>query len=435
MRIRTLLLPIILACACSPRAGTGPAGDPPSVRTPEPPAAAPLWADQASRGRLAAAFADADTLRIAAAAPGVLHAYAWSAAGPWAINVLEIDGAVCAPRIEARMPGSHLAGRARTSDLAGGAIAAVNADFFTPTGAPVGAQVRAGEVVAGPVARPVFALSETTAGRGTRSAASASAAWIGRAVLRGYIARGTDTLRIAQVNRPPAPAGSDPRAGTGGDGVVHVYTHRFGAASPADSGAVAVRLSRVEGSVAGGVGVVASVDANGGAVPLDSGVVVVLGRGAAAGVLRTLAAGDTAEWRIELVPAAGQGGPAAEAVGGQPVLLRDGAVAADIREGINPSFGERRHPRTAVGITMEGRLLWVTVDGRQPPYSDGMSLEELARLMARLGARDALNLDGGGSTTMVVRGTVVNRPSDAAGERGVGNALVLVGCDGPAGEG
>jgi hypothetical protein len=187
--------------------------------------------------------------------------------------------------------------------------------------------------------------------------------------------------------------------------------------------------------VAGGVGVVASVDANGGAVPLDSGVVVVLGRGAAAGVLRTLAAGDTAEWRIELVPAAGQGGPAAEAVGGQPVLLRDGAVAADIREGINPSFGERRHPRTAVGITMEGRLLWVTVDGRQPPYSDGMSLEELARLMARLGARDALNLDGGGSTTMVVRGTVVNRPSDAAGERGVGNALVLVGCDGPAGEG
>src|SRR5690606_28216977 len=120
MRIRSLLLPIILACACSPRAGTGPAGDPRPVRTPEPSAAAPLWTDSAARTRLAAAFADADTLRIAAAAPGVLHAYAWSAAGPWAINVLEIDGAVCAPRIEARMPGSQLAGRARTSDLAGG---------------------------------------------------------------------------------------------------------------------------------------------------------------------------------------------------------------------------------------------------------------------------------------------------------------------------
>src|SRR5690606_15019650 len=124
-----------------------------------------------------------------------------------------------------------------------------------------GAQVRAGEVVAGPVARPVFALPETTTGGGTRSAASASAAWIGRAVLRGYVARGADTLWIAQVNRPPASAGSDPRAGADSDGVVHVYTHRFGAASPADSGAVAVRLSRIGGSTAGGAGVVASVDA------------------------------------------------------------------------------------------------------------------------------------------------------------------------------
>src|SRR5690606_26660320 len=125
-------------------------------------------------------------------------------------------------------------------------------------------------------------------------------------------------------------------------------------------------------------------------------VVVVSGRGAAAGVLRTLAAGDTVEWRIELVPAVGRGAPAAEAVGGQPVLLRDGAVAADIREGINPSFGERRHPRTAVGVTADGRLHWVTVDGRQAPYSDGMSLEGLAHRMARLGARDAVKRDGGG---------------------------------------
>ncbi len=430
MRIRTLLLPVALFGACSPRAGTAPAEAPRPVPTPEAPVV-PLRAGP----QLVAALADADTLRVAEVAPGVLHAYAWSAAGPWAINVLEIDGAVCAPRIEARMPGSRLASRARTSDLAGRAIAAVNADFFTPTGAPVGAQVGGGEVVAGPVARPVFALTETTTHGAMRSAASAPAAWIGRAVLRGYIARGADTLRIAQVNRPPASTGSDPRAGAGGDDVVHLFTHRFGAESPADSGAAVVQLARIRGSAGRGAGVVASVDARGDAVPLDSGVVVVLGRGTAASVLGTLAAGDTVEWRVELVPAAGQGAPAAEAVGGQPVLLRDGAVAADIREGIAPSFGERRHPRTAVGITGDRRLLWVTVDGRQPPYSDGMSLAELADLMARLGARDALNLDGGGSTTMVVRGVVVNRPSDAAGERAVGNALVLVGCERPAGEG
>jgi len=164
MRLQTLLLPIVVFCACTPRAGSAPAGDPRPVATAEPPAV-----PARSGPELAAALADADTLRIAEVVPGVRHAYAWSAAGPWAINVLEIDGTVCVPRIEARMPGSRLAGRARTSDLAGGAIAAVNADFFTPTGAPVGAQVRAGEVVAGPVARPVFAVAEATTDGGSEA--------------------------------------------------------------------------------------------------------------------------------------------------------------------------------------------------------------------------------------------------------------------------
>ena len=91
MRIRTLLLPVALFGACSPRAGTAPAEAPRPVPTPEAPVV-PLRAGP----QLVAALADADTLRVAEVAPGVLHAYAWSAAGPWAINVLEIDGAVCA---------------------------------------------------------------------------------------------------------------------------------------------------------------------------------------------------------------------------------------------------------------------------------------------------------------------------------------------------
>jgi len=429
MRLPTPLLLITLLSACAPRTGTVPAGEPRATAAPE--AARPHRIEP----DLAAVLADADTLRIAEVVPGVRHAYAWSSAGPWAIHVLEIDGAVCRPRIEARMPGSRLDGRARTSELAADAIAAVNADFFTPTGAPVGAQVRAREVLVGPVARPVFALSGTTARGATRTAASAPAAWIGRAALRGDVARGADTLRIAQVNRPPASAASDPGAGGGGQDVVRLFTHRFGAESPGDADATVVVLSRIRGDGAGGTAVVQRVDTRGGAAPLDSGVVVVLGRGAAARILGTMAPGDTVEWRVALVPEVGDGAPALEAVGGQPVLLRGGAVADDIREGIAPSFGEQRHPRTAVGITADGRLLWVAVDGRQAPYSDGMSLAELADLMERLGARDAINLDGGGSTTMVVRGAVVNRPSDAAGERPVGNALVLVGCDRPDGEG
>ncbi len=79
------------------------------------------------------------------------------------------------------------------------------------------------------------------------------------------------------------------------------------------------------------------------------------------------------------------------------------------------NFNANRHPRTMVGITGTGQLLLVVVDGRQPGYADGMSLFELRALARSLGCTDALNLDGGGSTTMVVAGEgsngVVNRPS------------------------
>ena len=85
----------------------------------------------------------------------------------------------------------------------------------------------------------------------------------------------------------------------------------------------------------------------------------------------------------------------------------------------------RRNPRTAVGATADGRLLIVTVDGRQPGHSVGMSLRELAELFVRLGARSAINLDGGGSTTMVIDGTIVNRVSDPQ-ERRVPTALLVL---------
>ncbi|MGQ0701632.1 MAG: phosphodiester glycosidase family protein [Gemmatimonadales bacterium] len=78
----------------------------------------------------------------------------------------------------------------------------------------------------------------------------------------------------------------------------------------------------------------------------------------------------------------------------------------------------------------------MVVDGRQLPYSDGMTLRELAELLRGLGAREAINLDGGGSSTLVYADPdsagqlrVANRPSDATGERPVGNALAVVqGC-------
>jgi hypothetical protein len=94
-------------------------------------------------------------------------------------------------------------------------------------------------------------------------------------------------------------------------------------------------------------------------------------------------------------------------------------------EAFTPDQLVPRHPRTAVGQSADGRLILVTVDGRQPGYSVGMTNFELALTMARLGASTASALDGGGSTTMAFDGRLLNRPSDPGGEREVAEGLFV----------
>ena len=94
-------------------------------------------------------------------------------------------------------------------------------------------------------------------------------------------------------------------------------------------------------------------------------------------------------------------------------------------EKASKTFAETRHPRTAVAKLKDGKFLMMTVDGRQPEVSVGMTLQELAEYLLSLGAVDAMNLDGGGSTTMFLDGKVVNTPSDKEGERKVGDAILV----------
>ncbi len=86
----------------------------------------------------------------------------------------------------------------------------------------------------------------------------------------------------------------------------------------------------------------------------------------------------------------------------------------------------RRNLRTMAGVTADGTLLVVMVDGRQPGWGVGASFEERAAIKRALGATDAVNLDGGGSTAMATGDQLVNRPSDATGERPHGDAIVLL---------
>jgi Phosphodiester glycosidase len=113
-----------------------------------------------------------------------------------------------------------------------------------------------------------------------------------------------------------------------------------------------------------------------------------------------------------------------EVLGGRPQLMNGGIPVYDTT--LADAFRNSRHPRTAIGVNADRTRLWlVVIDGRQD-YSDGMTLEELRELFSLLGADRALNLDGGGSSTMVIGGRVVNHPSDLTGERAVVNGLGLM---------
>ncbi len=112
-------------------------------------------------------------------------------------------------------------------------------------------------------------------------------------------------------------------------------------------------------------------------------------------------------------------------VSGVPQLIKDGKI--DItwqEEKSSKSFVETKHPRTAVAKLKDGKFLMVTVDGRSEA-SGGIGLEDLAKILLEMGATDAMNLDGGGSSTMFLDGKIVNHPSDKEGERKIGDAILV----------
>jgi exopolysaccharide biosynthesis protein len=114
------------------------------------------------------------------------------------------------------------------------------------------------------------------------------------------------------------------------------------------------------------------------------------------------------------------------AVGAGPQLVKDGNIYLTTKtEGFGNDIVSGRAPRSAIGITPDRHLLLAVVDGRQPAHSVGMTLLELAKFMQELGVTDAMNLDGGGSTELVVMGEIANRPSDGK-ERLLGDALIFV---------
>jgi len=209
-----------------------------------------------------------------------------------------------------------------------------------------------------------------------------------------------------------------------------VFTPEYGVALPTGTG-VQVVLD--------GGGRVVSAGARGGTVP--AGGVVLQGIGTAATWLTVNAQVGGRLRLAESVRDAATGRPVTLGDGGTsiasaaPVLVRDGRIRIDAAaEGVvdpaDLSFGyawaNDRQPRTIAGITARGALILVTVDGRVAGGSEGFTLYEEAAFMRSLGAVQAMNLDGGGSTAMAVDGKLVNNTSDATGERAVGDTVQVL---------
>lgn len=115
------------------------------------------------------------------------------------------------------------------------------------------------------------------------------------------------------------------------------------------------------------------------------------------------------------------------AIGGGPVLVHQGRVRItnDEERMFMGKAREDLHPRTAMGYTRDGKLIILAVEGRRPGIADGASLTTLAQLFLELGALEALNLDGGGSSCLLVMGRETIHPSDKEGQRPVPGVFMI----------
>ncbi len=331
-------------------------------------------------------------------APGIRHVHVRSAdpAGPLDVHVLRVDPKTRGVRVAPALARNTFFGREPVSAIArrAGGLAAINGSYFSPrTGEPLGLLMIDGELVAGPLYnRTALALGGPEAEIGRTQLAT-----------RLTLPAG-ESYDFDGVNQPR------------GLNRMVLYTARFGPSTftAADAKGATEYTLLPDGTVLG--------TATGNA-PIPPGGMVVSAHGQAADWLaKRVHVGD----RLAVRSALADLWPGVKHIlGGGPALLDDGQVRVTAeQEQFRPDVTNGRAPRTAVGIDAEQRLLLVTVDGRQPRRSVGLSLNGLAALMRELGARDALNLDGGGSTAMAIGPGTVNTPSDGS-ERAVNNALVV----------
>jgi len=357
--------------------------------------------------------------------------------GPWNLQVLTIDPKEFHGDLTSSF-GPNLEDRETTSQLSAtsGALAAVNGGFFTmdpaagAPGDPAGAAVHDGKVLSEPVGdRPSLVLDKN-------STSIQRLHWHGTVTAPGSAELPLDGIdRVPGLIRNCGGTNDTPTnlplhdfTCTDADEIV-AFTPEFGPTTPAGPGLEVVLDAQ---------GTVTAVNyTRGTAVPGGGQTVQAIGTDV--DVLAAVAVpGKKLRVDTDLLTENGKAlktTPSTDVVNGGPTLVqngqldvtakRDGMVRTNDSNSFFYGWVHKRNPRTFAGVDAQGRTLLVTADGRQTT-SLGLSLNEEAHVARSLGMVNAMNLDGGGSTSMVQGGQVMNSPSDATGERPVGDAILVV---------
>lgn len=303
-----------------------------------------------------------------------------------------------------------------------GALVGINADFFPFTGDPLGVCVIDGELISEPdrhratvavLSKPGFQPSKGLHdSSGTAGAIFDNPTFSAQMTLTSGIGR-----QIDGINRDRETNQAVLYTGTWGTSTKTKYA---GTEVVLTSDDLPIRVGKQIGLTVTEV----RPNATNTAIP-EHGVVISAGGPAASFLKENLKPGDKLTVKFDVKSANGTDWTLVQqAVSGGPWLLKNGKEFIDLEaESVGASFSTARHPRTAVGLTADGKMILVTVDGRQS-ISRGISLPDLSALMKRLGAVNAINLDGGGSTTMSYKGIIINSPSGGE-QRPVADALLV----------
>ena len=326
--------------------------------------------------------------------------------GPVAINILSGPRPGGTTTLAPSLSNDTLTGREtltaierRTAPQA--TTAGINGDFFAfATGLPSGVLMQDGQVMSPPSA---YRASAGVTSDGTLD--------VRRVTLSGTWQGCGGKRTLNQFNKPLE-----------GNGIA-LYTQVWGPATPPKPGAVSAILFPFPAATPNTdlQAPVVELRTGGAAVPIPPGGAVLVAVGAAAAALTAEApVGQIVTTQLNLKP---DWPDIVSAIGGGPQIVRDGAPIFRAGEIFTTSQLGPRAPRSAVGQLADGKMILVTVDGRQPGYSIGMTNFELAQALVRLGAVTGMALDSGGSATMAFDGTLLNRPSEP--ERPISTALLF----------